>query len=339
MNLVMGCDPHLDTITVAVIHPSGRPLLQAAVPNSKAGWSQTLRWALTHRVATVGIEAASGYGQNLARTLTQAGISVVEIPTRVTVTWRHTEGDHKTDPGDARAIARATSAGRGHQWADTPQLEALRAVVAHRRSLTQTQNRETNQLRALLTELDPQRAATLNRLRTIRSLTPFTRIRYQTSIRTQTISHLIRQLATTLITRRRNIDQLTRSLHHLLPPQAHQLIAHTNGLGTIGAATLFAELAGTAGFTTDARFAAWAGVAPLDASSGRQQRHRLNRGGNRQVNAVIHTIVITQLRHHGPAATYITRRLTEGKTRKEAIRACKRHIARTLWKQLNNPTN
>jgi len=102
----------------------------------------------------------------------------------------------------------------------------------------------------------------------------------------------------------------------------------------ISAATLLAEMAGTDRFATDAKFANWAGAAPLQASSGRHQRHRLNRGGNRQINAVLHTIILTQRRHHGPAHTYLQRRRTEGKTEREAIRALKRHLARHIWKTL-----
>ncbi|HSJ34488.1 MAG TPA: IS110 family transposase [Acidimicrobiia bacterium] len=108
------------------------------------------------------------------------------------------------------------------------------------------------------------------------------------------------------------------------------------GCGLITACQILAEIAGTGGFTTPAKMAAWAGTAPLHASSGRQQRHRLNRGGNRQANRAIHTITITQLRRQSPAADYITRRTKEGKTQREAIRAAKRHITRRIRKTLRH---
>jgi transposase len=114
------------------------------------------------------------------------------------------------------------------------------------------------------------------------------------------------------------------------------LIDEFIGCNTIVAAQLLSQFAGTDGFATDAKMAAWAGTAPLDASSGRQQRHRLSRGGNRQANRAIHTIVVTQHGTGGPAADYIARRISEGKTPKEAIRAAKRHITRRIWKTLHH---
>ena len=111
------------------------------------------------------------------------------------------------------------------------------------------------------------------------------------------------------------------------------------GISTIGAATLIAEIGDITRFNTAARFAAWSGTAPLDASSGRNQRHRLNRRGNRQVNRVLHTAILTQLNTKGPAADYTTRRLQQGKTKNEAIRAATRHLAANIWRQLHNQQN
>ena len=105
------------------------------------------------------------------------------------------------------------------------------------------------------------------------------------------------------------------------------------------AATLLGEIGDITRFPTPAAFAAWSGTAPLDASSGRHQRHRLNRRGNRQVNRVLDTAILTQLAHHGPAHTYIKRRLQEGKTKKEATRAAKRHLATHIYRKLNHHQN
>src|SRR5690606_17517976 len=103
MSHVMGCDPHLDTIAVAVTDHLGRPVVETTVPNSLAGWNTAARLCRRHQVRVVGVEAASGYGQNLARQLTSVGIAVEEIPTRRTAVHRKTEGAGKTDRGDARA--------------------------------------------------------------------------------------------------------------------------------------------------------------------------------------------------------------------------------------------
>ena len=120
-----------------------------------------------------------------------------------------------------------------------------------------------------------------------------------------------------------------------MPEAGRRIIDTIPGAGVVATAQLLAELAGTGGFATEAGMAAWAGIAPLDASSGRQQRHRLNRGGNRQANKVIHLIVTTQLKPGGEAAAYVARRMSEGKTKKEAIRAAKRYVIRRIWRTLN----
>jgi transposase len=334
MSHVMGCDPHLDTIAVAVTDQLGRSVIETTVANTPGGWDTTVRLCRRHGVEVVGIEAASGYGQSLARRLTGAGVTVNEIPTRLTATYRKLEGRGKTDPGDARAVCRAVAAGNGHPWVDAPDAEALRVTVSRRRSLIAAQTRDINALRALVAEVDPQRAAGTKRLSTVASLTPFTRVRYAGNTHRATVAVLIRDLARDCVRRRNQINQLTRQIRTLLPPAAHKLIAAVRGLNVVGAAVVFAELAGTNGFDTDAKFAMWAGVAPIPVSSGRTDKFRLNRGGNRQVNAVLHTIVLTQLRYHGEAADYIARRLSEGKPKKEVIRAAKRHVARRLHRLL-----
>ncbi|MPZ51586.1 MAG: transposase [Acidimicrobiia bacterium] len=108
-----------------------------------------------------------------------------------------------------------------------------------------------------------------------------------------------------------------------------------HGIGMLTAASILAEVAGSGGFETDRHFASWAGVSPLDASSGKQERHRLNRGGNRQANRAIHLMITTQLAQKGQAHHYVNRRITEdGKTKREAIRAAKRYAARRIWKIL-----
>lgn len=145
---------------------------------------------------------------------------------------------------------------------------------------------------------------------------------------------LIRHIAADCARRLDQIKQLTRQLREVMPPVGEALM-RLDGIGVITASQILAEVAGSGGFATEAKMAAWSGIAPLDASSGRQERHRLNRGGNRRANRAVHTMITTQLRHRGEAADYISRRITEGKTRKEAIRAAKRYAIRRIWKTLH----
>src|SRR4051794_38544272 len=112
---------------------------------------------------------------------------------------------------------------------------------------------------------------------------------------------------------------------------APQLLA-IPGVGILTAARLIAEIADIDRFRTDAQLAIYAGAAPLDASSGKQVRHRLNRTGNRQLNSALHVIALTQARIYAPAREYLQRRRSEGKTASEAIRALKRHLARMIFR-------
>ena len=127
---------------------------------------------------------------------------------------------------------------------------------------------------------------------------------------------------------------IARDLKPLVQRHAAPLLA-LPGVGIINAARLLAEVADIRRFRTDAQLALYAGVAPLDASSGRQRRHRLNRTGNRQLNAALHMIALTQARLHPPAQAYLARRRADGKTGKEALRALKRHLIRILFRLLN----
>ncbi len=120
--------------------------------------------------------------------------------------------------------------------------------------------------------------------------------------------------------------QLKKLVRDHVPP-----LLEIDGCGALTAARIVGEIAPGRRFSSDAQLAMHAGTAPLPVSSGRTDRYRLNRRGNRQLNAAIHRIAITQLRHHPPAKTYLERRSREGKTKREAIRALKRHITRQIF--------
>ena len=331
---VMGCDTHLDSVTVAVIDPTvEKTVTVVTVPNRSEGWDRVFELCQRMQVGQVGIEGASGFGRGLATRLVDDGVEVVEIPTRLTARIRTIDGSSKTDPGDAVAVGRATARGEGSVWTYQPAAETLRVLTHHRQSLITEQTRAINQLRALLIEIDPDLSAQTRRLgRSRRPFQQLTEIGFDANPHHETIGWLINQLAADCLRRIDQIRELDARIKQSMPPVGWVLIDQIVGCGLITAAQLLSELAGTDRFASDAQMAAWAGTAPLDASSGKQQRHRLNRGGNRQANRAIHTIVVTQHRCGGPAADYIARRTSEGKTPKEAIRAAKRHATRHIWK-------
>jgi transposase len=128
----------------------------------------------------------------------------------------------------------------------------------------------------------------------------------------------------------REVDALERELAALVAAQAPRLL-EVPGVGVLTAAKLVAEVAGIERFGSPAKLARMAGVAPIPASSGARQRHRLDRGGNRQLNAALHRIAVTQRRYHPPARAYVERRLSEGKTTREALRCLKRQLVRSVY--------
>ena len=334
-SLAMGCDTHLDWFTAAVVNPYGQPVDQRRCHNGPAGYAEAVRMCRKHDITVVGIEGASSHGRPLAAYLTAQGIEVHDVPARVTAAGRDTGG--KTDPGDAIAVAKAVASARGYRWIDDPDREALRVVVHRRETLVRAQTADINAMRALLTEIDPQRSASMGRLRSKRALQSLARVRYHGDTHRDTVAGMIRDIARECLRRREQINQLAKTIARLLPPEALRLIAEIEGCGVITAGILFAELAGTAGFATAAKFAKWAGAAPIPVASGRTDRYRLNRGGNRQANRALHIIIVTQHRRGGEAADYIRRRQSDGKTQKEAIRAAKRHLARRIWKLIYTP--
>ena len=127
------------------------------------------------------------------------------------------------------------------------------------------------------------------------------------------------------------------SIDELVGQVAPQLLDEP-GFGPLAAAKLVGEIAGAARFATDAKLARAAGLAPIPVSSGRTDRHRLDRGGNRQINAAIHRIAITRARCHPETRDYIARKHAEGKTTRDAIRCLKRHLTRRIWQLLQPPT-
>jgi transposase len=198
----------------------------------------------------------------------------------------------------------------------------------HRECLVQERTRRQNRLRWLLHDRWPELEIPAQGLDRPRWLDKITRrlARPQQAADIRICKDLVREIRSAT----RQINSLERELAALVADRAPQLLA-LPGCGPMTAATIIAETAGPGRFSTDAKLARTAGVAPIPASSGNRQRHRLDRGGNRKLNCALHRIAVTQGRWHPPATAYLARRQEEGKTRKEALRALKRHLARTIW--------
>jgi transposase len=342
--IVIGVDPHKRTHTAAAVdRHTGELLGELTVRGDEEGHARLLEWARElggeRRFA---LEDCRQVSCRLERFLVGRGERVVRVPPKLMAGARRAARSRgKSDAIDALAVARAAI-----REPDLPaaQLEGasreLRLLVDHREDLVCERTRIQNRLRWHLHETAPELEPPRRSLGTLKVLDSLGR---RLARRQQTVQvRIARALVAHCRELTREADQLEREIETLVRREAPQLLA-LPGCGALTAAKLIGEVAGIERFRTDAQLAMHAGVAPLDVSSGRQQRHRLNRAGNRQLNRALHTIAIVQKRVYAPAKAYIARHQADGKSHKEALRALKRHLARRVFNILNliagRPTN
>jgi transposase len=333
-----GVDTHADTHTIAAVSHLGVMLGHQNFPATPEGYRQLYCWLAAHgSVMRVGVEGTGSYGAGLAAALTERGVELVEVnrPNRAT---RRARG--KSDPIDAEAAARTALAGvaTAVPKAHTGVVEAIRVILVARRGAVQARTAATNTLHHMIITAP-------RRLRD--QLQPLTR-RHQITIcsglRSNDITSPTRATKLTLRRLARRIHHLTAEINDatqeitaLVRGHAPQLLAEV-GVGALSAAQLLI----TAGdnpdrMTSPAGFAALCGTTPIPASSGKTNRHRLNRGGDRQANCALHTIVNSRLRYHPETQAYAAKRSAERKTERDIRRSLKRYLARRLFTLILNP--
>jgi transposase len=329
--IVIGVDVHKQSLTAVAVDELGRQLDATSTSSSRElfAWSERLGqerlWALEDcRHVTRGLEL----------TLQDQRERLVRVPPRLTAPERRRGRLRgKSDLIDALAVARAALR---EPALDSPRpeevpLRELKLLVDHRDDLVDERRRSQQRLRWHLHELDPTLRVPLGALD--RGIW-LDRLGRQLARREQTIQvRIARELVRRCCSLTRAILELDRELNTRTQTMAPALLA-LPGCGPLSAAKLLCEIGPIDRFRSDAQLARHAGVAPLDASSGKHQRHRLDRGGNRQLNCALHRIAITQGRVHPPARAYLERKQTEGKSRREAIRCLKRQLARTIYTTL-----
>jgi transposase len=330
-----GVDTHKDVHVAAALDGLGRVLGTESFPATATGYRQLDEWMRSFgELDAVGIEGTGAWGAGLARALTARGIRVVEVqrPNR-----QHRRRHGKSDPADAIGAARAVLAGEanGTPKAATGGVEAIRLIQIARRSAMKARTQAANQLHAVVTTAPEQLRASLTGLATGELVGRAARLRPGTPSNPTAAAKL------TLVTLARRWQRLTeeitdldRHLDQLTTATAPSLV-ELNGAGTQTAAALLTAAGDNPDrLRCEASFAALCGSSPRDASSGRQQRHRLNRGGDRQANAALYIIVMSRLRWDPTTKAYMQRRLVQGKTRKEVIRCLKRYVARQVHRAI-----
>ena len=335
MVIVLGIDPHKKSHTVVAVEATtGEVLGELTVQTSDAGQARLLSWARSlapeRRFALEDCRHLTG---RLERFLIARGETAVRVPPKLMAqTRRSARTRGKSDPIDAAAVARAALREPDLPEARLPGPEReLRLLADHRADLVGERTRIQGRLRWHLHDLavplaiPPKaldRACWLARLEETLAASP-------RCVQVRIARELTERCRMLTV----EINALERELTTLTSELAPELLA-LPGCGALTAACLVGETAGALRFASEARFAMHAGVAPVPVSSGRTDRYRLNRRGNRQMNCALHRIAITQMRMHEPAQAYMARKRAEGKSKREALRCLKRHLARTVWHAL-----
>jgi transposase len=334
-----GVDTHRDTHTAAALDGQGRLLGHQQFLATAAGHAALLAWLRSFgRLVLAGVEGTGSYGAELAFALQRAGVKVVEVDRPDRAARRR---DGKSDPLDAEAAARAAQSGRAEA---TPKrrggpVQALAALRVARRSAVDQRADTTRQIKSLIVtapdavraQLRPLSEAELIRHCATRRPDP-TRAGdpdTATLLALRSLARRHQQLSTEI----RQLDKMIDPLVQRINPTLYALF----GLGPDTAGQLLV----TAGnnperLRSEAAFAMLCGAAPLPASSGRTNRHRLNRGGDRQANAALYRIVLTRMRHDPRTRAYVERRTADGLSKKEIIRCLKRYLVREIYTALTH---
>jgi transposase len=330
--IVIGLDVHKQSVTAVAVDEAGRPLAEKVVvvgSDELLGWAAAL--AAERLWAVEDCRQLTGW---LERQLLGVGEELVRVPPKLTLPERRagrTRG--KSDPIDALAIARAAlrEPNLSRPRPDERVYREIKLLVDHRDDLVDQRRRTQQRLRWHLHQLDPTYEVPLRRLDRASHVD---RVGRWLARREQELQvRLARELVSTIRALSGAIRELDQELEQRTAQVAPALL-ELPGCASLTAAKLLAEIGPIDRFRTDAQLARHGGVAPLEASSGRTQRHRLDRGGNRQVNAALYRIAITQARCYAPAREYLERKRSEGKSRREALRCLKRLLVRVVFNTL-----
>ena len=341
LGVVLGVDTHLDAHVAVALDRLGRRLDAVSVPADARGYRALVGWAEgLGPVACAGVEGTSSYGAGLARHLSRAGIKVLEVerPKR-----RHLRRNGKSDPKDAEAAARAVLAGdvAGEPKSGDGRVEMIRTLRAARRSAVKATTQAANQLRSLRVTAPDGLRDRLRDLSTKRLVAVAARFRLNSDpedVETAT-RFAMRSVARRYRVLSEEIARLDAQLKRLVTEAAPGMLALL-GVGTDHAATLLVAAGDNPERPkSEASFASLCGASPMEASSGKVVRHRPNRGGNRDANRALHLICVVRMRYDRRTKSYVARRTTEGKSKREIIRCLKRYVAREIYRVLVSGTS
>jgi transposase len=336
VEVILGVDSHLDVHVAVALDCLGRRLGELSVPTTAKGYESLVRWAEgLGTVRCAGVEGTSSYGAAITRYLRTAAIQVTEVerPKR-----RHLHRNSKSDSRDAESAARAVLAGEttGEPKSAEGRVEMIRVLRTARRSALKSRTQAANQLRNLVVTAPEELRHRLRALSTKELVGVAARFRLgddPNDVPAAT-KFALRSVARRYEVLSEEIVQLDVQLDRLVLETAPELVSLL-GIGTDHAATLLTVVGDNSQrLRSEASFASLCGVSPVEASSGKVVRHRLNRGGNREANRALYMICLARMRRDPRTQDYVARRTAEGKSKREIIRCLKRYVAREVYRVL-----
>jgi transposase len=337
--VILGVDTHLDFHVAVAVDHLGRRLGDSSVPTTVQGYERLLRWAEGFGpLRCAGVEGTSSYGAGLTRHLRARGTEVLEVERPQHRRRSSRRNLEKSDPSDAERAARAVLAGEasGVPKSGDGRVEMIRTLRAARRSAIKARTQAANQLQALRVTAPEQLRNRLRGLSTKELVSVAARFRLAggPSDVPAATKFALRSVARRYGALSAEIAELDAQLDRLVAQVAPELVA-LPGIGTDSAATLLIVAGDNPQrLGSEASFASLCGVSPIEASSGKVVRHRLNRGGNREANRALYMICLARMRRDRRTQEYVARRTAEGKSKREIIRCLKRYLAREVYRVL-----
>lgn len=332
-HVIIGVDPHKLSATIEVVDQHEQVLGSGRFTTDRAGYTAMRSYAKTWPDRVWAVEGANGAGRPLAQRLLEDGEQVVDVPAKLSARVRLFDTGHnrKTDAHDAHAVAAVAVRTKNLRVLQLDgELEALRMLTDRREALTRRRVQTVDRLQALLAELLPGQAK--RDLTTGQAKTMLASVRPR-DIAGKTRRRIAAEELAELIAVEAKIKRSTAELKAIVLARGSRLmdIQASDPLSLQGR---WPTSVTSPGSRDRNRFASWTGTAPLDASSGEQNRHRLSRAGNRRMNHMIHIAAMSQIRLDTDGRVYYRRKRAEGKKSLEAIRCLKRRISDAIYRQL-----
>ena len=336
MHVIIGMDPHKRSATIEVIDPSGQRVAAGRFGTDKAGYAELLAAGRRHPDRVWAVEGCNGIGKHIAHRLVHDGEVVVDVPPKLSAQVRvfATGNGRKTDPVDARSVALAAlyaAADPGlRRVVVDDDLVVMGMLVDRRDELGRARTQTLNRLHRLLLELFAGGAKQF-------LSAPQARALLATSKPRDVVGKTRRRLAVELVGELEVIDRKIKTAEKdlaALVTERGSTLMELTGIGPTGAARLLADVGDIHRFRDKDRFASWNGTAPLDASSGAQQRHRLSRAGNRRINRTLHIMAVVQLRHPTAGREFYQARKAGGTPSMMAMRALKRRLSNVVFARM-----